>query len=875
MAGWAMGSGIRASERAVPHRSRARRRLALASVAALTATLAALPAHGRAAAGDAADDASVSESDLRLSGERAVLALTATGTLDDTARELGLNPDELAHHLHEDPAMFIIPGPEGGPARVGAVDRRPAGLGELPDASDGSHLTVEEARNLHSRPGAAVTILLDLNGHVTTGGTFWNTTYRRDEITSAPYDRDGRPGAQWTPAELAEIERIWRTVAEDFAPFDVDVTTKDPGPEALEKRGASDPRFGIRAVISATKDWLPDSRDVAGVAELGSFGSETPVFAFTDGGGGAFATVGETVSHEVGHALGLLHDGAGGSEYHRGHGGWAPIMGGAVEASLVQWSKGEYPGATNTEDDLAIISARIPVLVDDHRDVGWASTIVPSSTQLTGMLGPAGDVDVFATTVGAGPLTATVRAATTDTSNLFASITVRDVSGTVLATNAPAGIHVGPATMAPRPLDWSSSVTVVVPGGVYTVEVAPAGLRPGELGGFTPYGAHGAYVMSLTAPAPLPGTTATRPPAPRPKPGEDASIPVKFSPVTPVRLLDTRDGAPGPTRLRAGGSLRIPVAGRLGVPIDASAVALNVVAVDASGPGYLTAYPCTEAAPLVATVNHAAGAPLANATIATLSAGGDVCVFTYAETDVVVDLTGWFSPHAAHGMALHSRRVLDTRTGHGGSARAAAGSVTTVEIPGAAAAAAINVTAVNPAGPGYLTMYPCGAERPLAAAINFVTGEIRANNGIVATGPGGTVCIYAYAETDIVVDVNGVFSPSGPLSYLPAAPVRLLDSRLTDAPARPNQPTVYTVPVSPTGARVRAVSINLAATEHARPGFVTTYDCGSRPDTSALNTQVGETNSNGALAPVDKVQQSCLYAYSRTHVIVDLLGWWV
>ena len=550
-------------------------------------------------------------------------------------------------------------------------------------------------------------------------------------------------------------------------------------------------------------------------------------------------------------------------------------MGNSVDQELTQWSNGDFVGSTNTEDDLAIITTSwMSPIRDDHGDAAWSSTIVTPSTELTGMVGAGGDVDTFLTSVDAGPITASVRAATADTTNLFASVTIRDLAGNVLATNTPTAITKIWGAPVPRPLDWTAAVTVTVPAGVYTVEVAPAGLNPGALTGFSAYGAHGGYVLSLDAVAPPSGTPApARPPAPRTPPGEDSTIPVRFSPVAPARLVDTRDGAPGAARLDPGEILRVQVAGRFGVPADASAAAMNVVAVDASSAGYLTAYPCADTVPPVATVNHAPGTTLANATIATLSPDGAVCVFAYSEVDVVIDLTGWFSPNADHAMSLHSERVLDTRTGAGGAFRASAGSVTAVQVPGSPAAVALNVTAVNPAAAGYLTLFPCGSERPFVAGVNFTAGEIRPNNAIVAAGRAGTVCIYSYAETDIVVDVTGVFSPSGSYWYLPAAPTRLYDSRVGGTPARPGQPISYQTPPAPS-ATAGAISVNLAATEHTKAGFVTTFDCADRPDTAALSTQVGETNSNGAIAPVLSYR-SCLSSYSRTHLIVDLLGWWV
>ena len=87
------------------------------------------------------------------------------------------------------------------------------------------------------------------------------------------------------------------------------------------------------------------------------------------------------------------------------------------------------------------------------------------------------------------------------------------------------------------------------------------------------------------------------------------------------------------------------VTGRAGVPDDAEAVFLNVVAVNPSGPGYLTVFPCGSTAPLAANVNYSGGDIAANAVLAKVGDGGKICVFTLAATDLVIDVNG-FTPAA-------------------------------------------------------------------------------------------------------------------------------------------------------------------------------------------------------------------------------------
>ncbi|MSR32903.1 MAG: hypothetical protein EXR99_15520, partial [Gemmataceae bacterium] len=99
---------------------------------------------------------------------------------------------------------------------------------------------------LHSNPGASQRIFLDFDGHTATG-TLFNTPERPVIITPA-YDVDLNPGS-FSTLELANIREIWERVSEDFLPFTVDVTTEDPGVDALIYSGTSDTEWGMRVCI--------------------------------------------------------------------------------------------------------------------------------------------------------------------------------------------------------------------------------------------------------------------------------------------------------------------------------------------------------------------------------------------------------------------------------------------------------------------------------------------------------------------------------------------------------------------------------------------------------------------------------------------------
>lgn len=244
----------------------------------------------------------------------------------------------------------------------------------------------------------------------------------------------------------------------------------------------------------------------------------------------------------------------------------------------------------------------------------------------------------------------------------------------------------------------------------------------------------------------------------------------RFTPRVPVRAADTRVGQPvafpaAKAPVAAGTSLAVPVAGSFGVPLGAGAVSMNVTAVRPAGAGHLTVYPCGNALPNASNVNFAAGAVVATAVLTGTGDDGRVCVYSSADTDVILDVTGWTTSGFT---AMVPVRAADTRTGGPAplpavAQRIDAGATLQVMIGGAfgvptgASAASLNVTAVRPSGAGHLTIYPCGGTMPNASNVNFVANTVVANAVLSGLGTGGRVCVYTSAATDIVVDVNGWF----------------------------------------------------------------------------------------------------------------------
>ncbi|MCU1398738.1 MAG: hypothetical protein JWN62_1847, partial [Acidimicrobiales bacterium] len=201
----------------------------------------------------------------------------------------------------------------------------------------------------------------------------------------------------------------------------------------------------------------------------------------------------------------------------------------------------------------------------------------------------------------------------------------------------------------------------------------------------------------------------------------------------------------------------------------ATTAVLNVTVTEPVADGYVTVYPCGTAPPLASNLNYTRGLTIANLVISKLSPTGTVCIFTQQATQLVVDLDGYFSPGATYG-ALPPARLLDTRLGFptvdglsAGAGQRATGTVTVLHVAGrggvppSATTAVLNVTVTEPVADGYVTVYPCGIDPPLASNLNFVAQQTVPNAVITQIGSGGDVCLFTSQPTHLIADVNGYF----------------------------------------------------------------------------------------------------------------------
>jgi len=366
-------------------------------------------------------------------------------------------------------------------------------------ALDGSLAPLEQTFLLHSRPGAKRTIHLNFKGATLTN-TAWNGS--GGSIAAPPFDLDGIPYS-FSTAELQRIQYIWQRVAEDYAAFDVNVTTEAVPLDQITRSGSTDDVFGTTVLI--TKSTGVYSCSCGGVAYVGIFDDTSdfykPALVFYDAlGGGNEKYVAEAISHEAGHNMGLGHDGFSGGGYYQGQGsgvtGWAPIMGVGYYQSLVQWSKGEYATASNVQDDYAVMQSNgLPLRSDDHGNAAGTATVLSGvssngATELSssGVVERPTDIDTFAFSAGAGAATFSVVPAARS-ANLDALVTLRNAAGTLLASANPADA-------------LNAGFTVTLPAsGTYYLSVQGTGKGDPLTTGYTNYGSVGQYGVSASVPA--------------------------------------------------------------------------------------------------------------------------------------------------------------------------------------------------------------------------------------------------------------------------------------------------------------------------------------------------------------------------------------
>jgi hypothetical protein len=241
-----------------------------------------------------------------------------------------------------------------------------------------------------------------------------------------------------------------------------------------------------------------------------------------------------------------------------------------------------------------------------------------------------------------------------------------------------------------------------------------------------------------------------------------------FFPLAPCRVADTRNsnGPLGGPYMAARQRRSFPIlSSNCNIPLGAAAYSLNFTVVPWGAFGYLAGWPSGTVQPPVSTLNAPTGTVTANAAIVPAGDGGAISVYTTDNSDLVIDINGYFAAPASapNGLSLYTLtpcRVLDTRNAAGPFSGTLAENTTTSPcgVMTAARAVVLNATAVPVHALGYITMWANGTTQPFVSTLNSLDGLITSNMAIVPASS-GIIDAYATDPTQLVLDTIGYFAP--------------------------------------------------------------------------------------------------------------------
>ena len=382
-----------------------------------------------------------------------------------------------------------------------------------------------------------------------------------------------------------------------------------------------------------------------------------------------------------------------------------------------------------------------------------------------------------------------------------------------------------------------------------------------------------------------------------------------YVPITPIRVLDSRDGISGLSllagRFHSGLARTFAVAG-LGagpslIPTWAVAVTGNLTVARQTAAGYVSLTPDPTNSPGSSTLNFPVGDNRANNVTIPLSASGQLAaVYTAtagATTDLIFDVTGYFGPGTGHAtyVSIPPVRALDTRFHKGldgpfGTSLARMLQVTGLNgVPRGAIAITGNLTVTGQTKAGYLSITPDPDNNPLSSNLNFPLGDDRANGIAAQLNTTGQLSIVykalAGATTNVVLDITGYFVPNATgMAFYPLSPGRIMDTRTT---LNSGLSGVFHASLSRVlavdghwgvPADAGALTGNLTVVGQTAAGFVAiTSDPITNPGTSSLNFPRGDNRANGIFGPVnDSGHVALIYkaaAGATTHLVLDLTGY--
>lgn len=363
-----------------------------------------------------------------------------------------------------------------------------------------------------------------------------------------------------------------------------------------------------------------------------------------------------------------------------------------------------------------------------------------------------------------------------------------------------------------------------------------------------------------------------------------------FTPVGPVRILDTRDGA-GP--VGPDGVYTLHVAGSgLPVPAGATEVVFTLTVTDVTDDSFLTAYADGTPRPATSSLDSAAGRNTSNLVTAPIGADGSVDIWNHSgSADLVVDLAGYYGAGSSGTFeAAGPARILDTRNGIGtpdqSATQVGSGGTLGLQVTGVAGVPSTGVTAVvldlvatNGTASSFLTAYPDGSALPNASNVNFGPSQTVADLAVVPVTDGKVDITNQTGSVDVVADLYGYYSSGSGTTFDAVTPSRVLDTRdgTGAAVGQIGPDGVVAVSLASAGipSTAKAVVVHLAAIGGTEDSFLTGYADGTaQPDTSDVNFAAGQTASNLAVLPVGSNGTIDVWNHhGSVDVVVDVDGY--